>query len=164
MLRKILMAVVLFAGVCVNASAEGYYGLSFSRVDLDGVEPSALDVKIGAQINDFFGIEGRLGVPLAEDSVDFFGTEVDIETDYIGALARFGSFGGDAAVYALVGMLDVTIEASAGGGSADDSFSDPVYGVGAEFGGDSGFALEYLVGSGDLEDVSWLNIGYHGSF
>jgi hypothetical protein len=166
MLRKILGAMVVFAGISASgiATAEGYFGISYSRVDLDGAEPSSLDIKLGSQLNDVVGVELRVGVPLVEDTVDFFGFDIDIDAEYVGALARFGSFTDNGSFYVMGGLYDVTVKASAGGASEDVSDNGPVLGVGAQFGGDSGFSLEYLVGTSDLEDISWLNLGYTGRF
>lgn len=164
MLKK-LLGVVILALVSGQVFAEsGYFGASYSRVDFDGVAPAALGIKVGGFANEFFAFEGRIGLPLIDDSETFFGTEIDYETKYMGFLARIGNSGGDAAGYMLIGIMDVTLKGSAGNFSAEVSDSDMVFGFGLEAGEKQGFMFEYIVGTGDLEDISWFNLGFFNRF
>ncbi len=163
MLKKFFAAVVLI-GVCEQASADGYYGLNYSRVRLSDAEPTSLALKLGYQVEDSFSVEARAGFPVQKDSSRFSGIDVDFEAKYMGAFGRYGVFRQRGGVYGLVGFMDLTIEVSAAGEKQEDSKSDLVFGMGAEFGEDGGFNVEYLSGMRDLEEISWLNLGYFHKF
>ncbi|MFT5502522.1 MAG: hypothetical protein ACI845_000399 [Gammaproteobacteria bacterium] len=67
MFKKLILTFGLLS-FSLSVCAEGYYGLSYSRVDFDGVEPTALEFKIGSQIEDTIALEGRFAIALGKDS------------------------------------------------------------------------------------------------
>ena len=164
---KRFVAFTFLIALMNTACAEGYFGLDYSSVDIsDGglsVKPTALNLKIGAGSKNA-AIEFRAGLPLQDDSVTVAGIAIDMEAKYFGLLGRFGTGDDNASVYGLFGLMDVTLEGSARGVSVDVSESDLVYGFGLNVGNEKGFSLEYILGSGDLDDVSSLSLGFFTRF
>ena len=136
-----------FAGLTPGA----YAGIQYASTDftLDGIpedfSPTALIGRAGSNLNQYFSIEGRLGLGLSDDTVtvtDVTTTESrTIELDTLIGAYGVGRLplGKSSSVYALVGLtrVDATLSASlAGGGSGSESDdeSDLSYGVGADIG------------------------------
>jgi hypothetical protein len=164
MLRKFLVTVVMVLGFCGQAAAEGYFGVNYSMVDLDGAKPTALEVKFGSLTSEYSGFEARIGIPMQSDEENFTGLGIEFEEQHLGAFGRFGAGSGSTTFYGLVGFMNVDVEGSLGGASESASDSGLAFGFGLEAGEDSGFAIEYLMGNGDIEDITWLNLGFFNRF
>lgn len=159
---RILKQVVLLLLCMVTNSvfADGYYGINYSRVELNGAEPQAVDVKWGAQLSELMGVEVRTGQTVVSDSAEIFTVPVEFETSYTGVLSRVGAFRERGGLYGIVGFMSVTVEVETSQASAKETETDMVLGIGAEFGTEYGFTAEYILGTRDLESVSWLTMGY----
>lgn len=125
--------VALFVS-CSAIAAEPYIGASWVRVaykesGFDTANPTALAVRVGAEVNPNLAVEGRLGVGLAEDTVSGIDLEVD---NFYGVYVRGLLPTGTVTPYGLIGWTKGEITASAGGLSFSDSDSDLSYGVGLD--------------------------------
>ena len=173
-MKKTLIAVSLLAVTnLANASLENWVGsLNYSflseEVGNTDVDLGAVGVSLGYrwQTSDAFSVtfEGRYGIGVGDDDIDFGIANVDIEIDnYYGAALR-GEWDVSQSVY-LVGTLsylNIEAEASAGGTSASDD--DGEFGVGAGVGykiNDKN-ALELTYDTYDGTDI--FGIGYRFSF
>ena len=136
-----------FAGLTPGA----YAGIQYAVADLtlDGIpedfSPTALIGRAGSNLNQYFSIEGRLGIGLSDDTVsatDGVNTaSISIELDTLIGAYGVGRLplGESSSVYALVGVtrVDASISASLTGFpsvSDSDDESDLSYGVGADIG------------------------------
>ena len=147
--------VVLLASMSGNAFAGltpgAYAGVQYATTDFsfDGVSeefsPSALIGRAGSNFNQYFSIEGRLGIGLSDDTLtvtDGVTTgSVSIEIDTLIGFYGVGRLplGKSSSLYALVGVtqVDATTSASVtgvGSASLSDDESDVSYGVGADIG------------------------------
>ncbi|MFV8833501.1 porin family protein [Aquisalimonas sp.] len=169
-----LLAVTFPATSHQASEGVGYAGGMFTQLtyDEDGVsndaEPTALIGRLGYHATEYFAVEGRLGIGLADDSVPVtVGTEtvdVDVELDRLfGAYAvGYLPLGDIAAAYGLVGITNAKATFSAGGFSDSDTDTGLSYGVGFEFYPSAEVGLnaeyvQYLDESG--YDLSALSVG-----
>lgn len=161
------------------AEGTGYAGGMFTMLtyDEDGVsddaEPTALIGRLGYHANEYFAVEGRLGIGLSDDSVTvtipdgFGGTvtgDVDVELDRLfGAYAvGYLPLGDAAAAYGLVGFTNAKATFSANGFSDSDTDSGLSYGIGFDLYPTSAFAVnaEYVQYLDETDyDLSALSIG-----
>src|SRR5687767_1871947 len=112
MLKKQFVIIALFAAISGQVCADGYYGANYTRVGLNGAQPTALDIKLGAQVSDMISFELRAGLPAGEDSDRISQIDVNYEAQYLGVLSRVGAFRDRGGVYGLIGFMDVTIDLS----------------------------------------------------
>ena len=153
--KPALLGLILFSS---TVNADGYYGINYTRVGLPVADPTAIELKWGVQ-SEVTAFEVRAGRPVSDDSSSIFGTSIDYEVEYVGVLARMGAFNERGGVYGLVGIMDMTITLSTNELSDTHSENDLVFGIGAEFTA-NGLAVEYMNGTRDLEEISWLSVGY----
>ena len=170
MLKTLFLLALISCFSISSAFADNYFGVAYSIATFDGeegfpdVSPSSLELKIGTNTSEVVAIEARLSIALASDEVTvsdpFFGDfTIDLDSTHVGLMALLGQD-----VYAAVGILDVEVEATIDDVSGSASESDLVVGIGFRSSGELGFFGEYLLGTGDLEDTSWLNLGIVKSF
>lgn len=148
MLNKKIMAVVglgalVFGGAAAQAEAQsGYFGgsvafLEYSETDIDDdASLSVLYGRLGLNFNQNFSGEIRLGVGVGDDTVDVFGTNVDVELDNMYGVYVRGGAPVSAVVYpyAVLGYTRGKATASAAGfGSVSDSETDVSFGLGVDF-------------------------------
>lgn len=115
-------------------AAEPYAGVSWVRAAYDepGFEtanPTALAIRVGAEINPNLAIEGRFGTGLADDTISGVALEID---NFYGAYVRGLLPTGTITPYGLLGWTKGKLTASAGGVSFSDSDSDLSYAIGAD--------------------------------
>jgi outer membrane immunogenic protein len=136
-----------FAGLTEGAYAGVQYAsfdFSFEDVSED-FSPTGLIGRAGSNINQYFSIEGRLGIGLSDDALtvsDGVNTaSVSIEVDTLIGIYGVGHvpLGKSSSIYALVGLTQVDATRSAamtGSASASlsDDESDLSYGIGADIG------------------------------
>jgi len=140
MLKKTLIAGLgLSALLSGYAQAEGYFGgnISFLEYSEGGFEEASLTAvvgRLGTTFNENFSGEIRLGFGVGDDSVDVFGTDVDVELDNMfGVYVRGGIPVTDSFFpYAIVGYTRGEVTASALGYSESNSESDVSFGLGAD--------------------------------
>lgn len=142
MLKKIFVAFGISILCGVAQAQTGYFGGSaaFLDVSVDGVSDeaslTAVYGRLGTAFNDNFSGEIRAGLGVGDDTVDVFGTDVDVELDNMfGAYFRGGVQVGPAIFpYAIVGYTRGKATASASGfGSRSETASDASFGLGADF-------------------------------
>ena len=157
---------------------------NYAGVGLDfSAKPPALGIKLGAQINDYFAVEGLLGIGIGKDNfVDIGGISLDGELNSLisaNVLAVYPATE-NLKIYGKLGVakMDLKITANAFGVSDSRSFDDTgaLYGAGLafDFSKNSTLTLEYIVlpdvsisesgeDLGKVETTS-INIGYKYSF
>lgn len=155
-MRSILLLALLISG---EAQADAYVGAHYAKVGLPVADPQAIELKWGVQSNEIYSFELRAGKSVSADTANIRGIDIEYEAEYIGALTRMGAFNERGGVYAMVGMMDMTIKLSTDTAKDTHSENDLVFGLGAEFTA-NGLVVEYLNGTRGLEEISWLSIGF----
>lgn len=130
-----------------------YVGFQFSQLTLDlddlsdDAEGSAAIGRFGFFVADRVAIEGRLGIGLSDDSVEFdddgFMVDVDVDLDRLQGLYAVGylPLRQQASLYGLLGYTDARATITGSGVSDSEADSGLSYGVGAEFHPSDRFAL-----------------------
>ena len=169
-MKKILSIIVLacFFSPSSYAAAEGdsYFGLQYALVtyDEDGfpdAQPTALVLRYGQFVNNSISVEGRLGIGLQDDTVNFLNTDVDIEVDSVfGVYGLFHAGSSDnVALYGVLGFTKGKLTASIPGDSISESDSGLSFGVGVDI---QSFNIEYMLYlDEDFYSVSALSLGYN---
>lgn len=150
---------VLLAALCVcsNASADGYYGVSYAHTNIDFGFSQERKVgnlvgKLGQSITENIAMEVRLGFGVKDDD------EIKIES-LVGSYVRIGMEVDNFSPHLLLGYTNVSLDSRFG--SEDDS--DVSYGVGIDFGlsDDWDLNVEYMKYF-DKDDVSFdtLSLGF----
>jgi len=111
----------------VTSAKENLYGgVSFSIVDLDGVEPNAIGAHVGAKLHPNLAAEARFGIGLGDDQ----GVEVD---NYFSVLAKgILPIQDNLSVYGLAGFSRVAVTSK---------WCDPLWGCVSGSGSESGLSL-----------------------
>lgn len=140
--KAIISGAVLAATTLPAAHAADKYiggGLAFIEYTEQGISEdlslNALYGKFGAQFNEYFAGELRLGFGIGDDSVNVGRISVDAEiTNFVGAYLKAGAPVSDVFYpYAVIGFTRGELEATALGVTTSDSESDLSFGVGADF-------------------------------
>lgn len=139
-IMSVIGAGIMLSGIA-HAESAGYIGgglalLEYSEADInDDASLKALFVRIGSNINQNFSAEIRAGVGVGDDTVNVFGTNVDVELDNMfGVYVRGGiPLSNSVFPYAIIGYTSGKVTASAAGyGSATESESDMSFGLGVD--------------------------------
>lgn len=149
---------------CSAIAADPYVGVNWIRATYDEsgfetVNPTALAVRVGAEVNPNLAIEGRLGVGLAEDTVSGIDLEID---NFYGAYVRGLLPLGTVTPYGLLGWTKGKATASAGSVSVSESDSDLSYAVGVDAWLSKTVALNAEIGrllKGDGYKIDALSFG-----
>ena len=175
-MKKLLVASVVSAAILGSFSASAndtYFGASVNFLDIgsdgDDVSINTLVGTLGKNVNENLSAEFRFGFGLSSDSVDVFGTEVDIDLNNMygvylkGKLPMSDSF----VPYAVIGYSRGELEASAMGISASESESDVSFGFGFDYKTSESFSvnfeyINYL--DKDGTEVDGFGIGFAKSF
>ena len=175
-MKKIMLLSLLVAGAPAFAEGlyqyDGYFGGSFNLLTQetggDDIEPTGLQFRMGAQINPYVAVEGRIGHGVNDDEVD--GLTIDPEW-LLGAYLKVGlDKNQPVAPYLLLGhstaIEEVTTETETLLGTVRDSedrtASDPSYGAGVEVNLNQNTSLnaEWLqLDDDDGFDLTTINIG-----
>ncbi len=169
-IRIILVLLAVYATPLYAAQGDTYGSLQYALVTydeegFDEVEPTALVFKYGQFVNDNVAVEGRFGIGLQDDDIDFdiFGTtfeaEVGVETVFGIYLVAHTSPDANHSFYGVFGFTRGELEVSIDGfGSESEDESDISYGFGARFGN---FSLEYMnyLDKDDFEATA-ISLGY----
>ena len=126
---------------------------SYNQDNFGEVNPTALIARFGSYVNNNVSIEGRLGIGLQDDSVNFLGTNISIELDALLGVygAAHASINQNSDVYALIGFSRAESTVSAFGNSytlANDTGLS--FGVGANLGVGNNVSL-------NIEYTQYLN-------
>ncbi len=136
-----------FAGLTPGAYAGIQYAItdfSFEGVSED-FSPTGIIGRAGSNLNQYFSIEGRLGLGLSDDTVTVTdattNASVSIELDTLIGLYGVGRvpLGKSSSIYAVIGVTQIDATASAsltgiGSASLSEDESDFSYGIGADIG------------------------------
>jgi len=144
-MKQLLIATATISSLLLTANVHAeqstpqkYIGgnLSFLSYEEAGLDADLIAVngRFGAFFNPYIAAEMRLGLGLIGDEVDIFGTDVDIDLNYlIGAYVRAGVPVNDKVFpYLLLGYSRGELEASANGMSVDEAESDTSFGFGLD--------------------------------
>ena len=169
-LAWVLGLILLGCSQVANAEIR-YWSLQYSQISFDTegfaeeLEPSMLVLRFGAAANNYFSLEGRLGLGVQDDTLDLGGFgEVDLNVNYLAGL--YGIFHTDiyntTQVYGVIGFTQLEIELSGTGGTEKEAESSGSFGIGANFGPVN---LEYMLylDEDDYETYA-LSIGYIRQF
>lgn len=176
--KILIAAVALVSSNAVFAATnpgDVYAGASYSTMTAKE-SPFSLDFGVlngfaGYQINDYLAVEGRVGVGIADESVDLFEDgSVDVGVDYTAQALVKGSyhFSDVVSAYGIAGVAKNKYSFSQGNQSDSSSDTGLTYGVGVQFAisGNSALNLEYQkLPDMDMDDdagisVSALTVGY----
>lgn len=176
--KILIAAVALVSSNAVFAATNAgdvYAGASYSTVTAKE-SPLSLDFGVlngfaGYQINNFLAVEGRVGVGIADESVNIFeGGSVDVGIDYTAQALVKGSYNFTDVIsaYGIAGVAKNKYSFSQGSQSESSSDTGLTYGIGMQFalGGNSSLNLEYQkLPDMDMDDdlginVSALTVGY----
>ena len=176
-MKKTMIAGAIIASLglatAVEAKEGNYYGLSVSQLGYDEAGFSAdvmtIDGKLGTYFNENFSGEIRLGLGITDDTVNVFGTDVDVEIpNYFGAYVRGGIPVTEGFYpYIVAGYTRGKIEGSALGESFSETESDVSYGLGADFSvsNDVDITLEYMnYLDKDGVEVDGISLGFKARF
>lgn len=176
--KILIAAVALVSSNAVFAATnpgDVYAGASYSTMTAKE-SPFSLDFGVlngfaGYQINDYLAVEGRVGVGIADESLDVFeSSAVDVGVDYTAQALVKGSyhFSDVVSAYGIAGVAKNKYSFSQGNQSNSSSDTGLTYGVGVQFAisGNSALNLEYQkLPDMDMDDdagisVSALTVGY----
>ena len=176
--KKIILLCLVF--LIKPAVADNYFSVlympviyNYSNDSIDDlIATGSLQFAVGKKLAQRFSIEGRLSVPLVsqEESVITSSSSVNIEydTSHVGILAKYGH-----SFYGAVAFTKLERETSIQGdlslvpsGVNTTPFDESGFGIGIGYQTPTrrGFMAELLVGTGDLDDVILLSMGYHSRF
>jgi opacity protein-like surface antigen len=124
----------------VTLAEQNYAGGSIAFIDYaeEGISDDAsltmIAGRLGTKFNEHLSGEIRIGLGIGDDSVDVFGTDVDIELDTMfGAYVRGGIQAADSFYpYVVLGYTRGKVTASVPGFSTSESESDVSFGIGAD--------------------------------
>lgn len=168
-MKKIMLLSLLAAGAPAFAEGlyqyDGYFGGSYNLLTQetggDDIEPTALQFRMGAQINPYVAVEGRLGHGINDDEVN--GLTIDPEW-LLGAYLKVGlDKNQPVAPYLLLGHSTAIAEISTPFGSEDRTASDPSFGAGVEvnLNQDTALTAEWVqLDDDDGFDLTSINIGF----
>ncbi|WP_233205065.1 porin family protein [Alkalicaulis satelles] len=133
---------VLSGGAYAQIS-QAYVGLGGSRVDADDVNLNAFNVRLGADLNEFFAIEGEGLIGVGDDTAG--GVKVKLNYGVAGFVRARAPLGDGFSVHARAGFGWLEAEATAGGMTMSEDESGFGYGAGAEwmFAGPNGLRFDY---------------------
>ena len=112
-------------------SADWYATLGYSNYSLDDADIGAGQLRLGANINQYFGAEVEAAFGITTEDVGF--ADVDLNRELgVFATARY-PVSEQFELFGRLGYVDVELEASAGGLTATDNEGAVAAGVGANF-------------------------------
>lgn len=163
MVRTLLCSTVAAFAVSAGAFAQddsAYFNLGYTYLDADGANYNMAALRAGAEVNEFFGVEGELLVGLGSHSSGGVSSKVRYGA---GLFGRFNAPASDGfTLFARLGIIYMDMEACAGGICMSDNDTGWAGGVGAEMRMDryNAFRLEYTRyepdGSADGFGVSYV--------
>ena len=143
----IIAAVPAFASAQTMSSPEVYGSVGYAQSRIEGVDLGAIQGRLGAKFNPYFGVEGELSGGVKDDSTYVAGTKVDVDLDHSAAIYGVGFLPvrENADLYARVGYGSSQIDASAAGVKASADGDSWNYGVGGRYfiDGQNGVQVDY---------------------
>ncbi len=169
MLKKTLLAACITA-ISFSSSANWVGGVSYVNLSED---EAGMDISLGAIVgsiaykteseNNFYFIpELRLGVGLGDDSVEVFGTSVDVEMDRFVSLSVKGQYEFDNSVYVFLAPSYTNVEVTASTAGISATEDDWEFGLGGGLGYqfNEAAALEVSLEQFDGSDLLSLGIKF----
>lgn len=159
--RTAVLAVASLAPFAIVHADGNYMGADFAIIDAGDVNPIALGLRFGRNVNPNFAIEGRAGIGIIDD--DDGGIDFEV-SHYAGLFAKGIIPVSDLfEFYGVIGYSTVKVKASFLNTSVSDSESDLSFGVGGQYhvGAMSSIHFEYLR---LVEDIDAFKIGMSWNF
>jgi outer membrane immunogenic protein len=158
MLKILLSAGAAAAVLATGAHAQesqAYIGLGGARFDAEDVNLNALNVRLGADLTEFFGIEGEGYVGVGDDTTA--GVTIKLNYGLAGFVRARAPLGDGFSVHARAGYGWFETEGSMGGVTVTEDESGFGYGVGAEymFAGPNGVRFDYTRFNLDDDVNTW---------
>ncbi|MDC7682425.1 porin family protein [Asticcacaulis sp. BYS171W] len=135
----VLAASALLAGMAVSAQAQDagstYLQVGGGQVDADGEKFGVIQAAGGYNFNRNFAVEAEFGLGLTEKTYRVGTVNVDAKIKHTAGIYLVGSapIGENLDLVGRVGFSQVSVEASSGNVSADDSDTGPAYSVGLRY-------------------------------
>jgi opacity protein-like surface antigen len=175
--NKVLVGLSLLISMAASAENEStYLGVGYHMGDYkeDGVpsaNPSALKIEAGKYLADNVAVEAHFILGIAEDTITYQGTDIDLEVTNAMSLFLKGDvpLSEKAQVYGLIGVSKGKLQAEipSMGYSTSEEDSGLSYGLGLDVEVSSGVKLggEYVVYlSEDNYDYTGINLGISKTF
>ena len=158
-MKKVLLVLSMFLSSMVSAGA--YVGASYNTIDFGDVEFDASQLVVGAQFNDYIGIEARYGSGIGDESID--GVTVELDSVYGGYLTLSAPLSDSLSAYAIIGKTWAEATASYGGYSESAKDDTGSVGLGARYSIREALTIraEYMKYD---DDVDGLSIGVQVNF
>lgn len=165
----ILASAALLAGVAVSAQAQdagsAYLQAGAGQVDADGEKFTVVQFAGGYNFNRNFAVEAEVGLGVTEKTYRVGNVNVDAKVKNTAAAYLVGSLpvAENLDLVGRLGFAQVSVEASSGNVSADDSDTGPAYGVGLRYfpkGGVHGIRGDFTRYSLDDGDIDALQVSY----
>ena len=166
------LAATALLSLSASAYSDDYFGLNLSKTELDtdvlGEDPSmtALYLRGGTAITDYFDAELRLGIGVGNDQQDTPGAAIATEAEVAGMAG--GYVRGHISVtdylspYVIVGWTHMEIGISGPGANSDEKEDGLSYGAGVDINLSEvfGFNIEYMTWSdNDDAELTGLSAG-----
>jgi len=135
-------SLLLIAATTVSTvyASDSYVGanyslLTYAESGFDDAKLNTVNLRIGTFFDRSFSGEIRLGTGLGDDSINYLGTDIDIEIDhFIGAYLRSGVLTtGNLYPYLVVGVTQGEVTAKALGANVSESETDLSFGIGIDY-------------------------------
>lgn len=135
----VLAAVPAMAQAQSMSSPEIYGSVGYAHSRSDGIDLGAVQGRVGAKLNPYFGVEGELAAGVKDDDyqppVSIGGSPINVELNHSAAIYGVGFLPvrPNADLYARVGYGTTEIKASAAGISQTGDGDSWNYGVGGRY-------------------------------
>ena len=170
-----LLSLMASTSAVAQTAGETYLGGQISQIayDEDGfseAKPTAIVGRLGYFLTDRFALETRLGFGLADDTIDAYGFDIDVEVDSLIGFYGLGNLplGNVFSVYALAGVTRGELTAEVDGissASGDDSGFSYGGGVQARFNESVSAHIEYMSYLDESDySVTGLSVGLNVHF
>jgi len=173
LLSLALLSLLISNGVLAAQSDKSYIGaqyslVTYSETGIPDYDMTALILRGGYNINEYFSVEGRYGFGIADDTHRLSSLDISLEVDNMYGIYALGRIplSNNFDLYGVAGYTEVNFAASIPGYSVNFDESDFSVGAGAEFYLDSvSFSLEYMsyISKNDF-DLNAIGVGINYNF
>jgi len=134
-MKYLISAAVAAAALAVSAAgaqAQTWYGsVGASRTDSGELSFGMVEGRLGARINDNFGVEAEAGFGITED--DYLGVDVKIKRSLGLAAVVYMPISENTDLFARLGFANAEFEASTGGVTANEADDAVLLGLGGQY-------------------------------
>lgn len=162
--RLTLALVAAIAASAGHAMEKPYVGIDYQiqtySVKTVDINPEAVRLRLGTDVNRYIGVEAQIGVGTAADTLTTGGVSYDVKTDsyYALFLKPQISIGDSGSLYGLVGGSYVDVSSSGGKGSQQGFTSEFAFGAGVDVAVHKGIRIGVEF-TQYLEDLSAVSAG-----